>query len=343
MSKTIIGKTVRRLRMEQGFSQQGLAQKLGISTSYLNLVEHDQRGVTASLLFKLTDILKVDLAALSGVQERQFEVGLREVFGDPLLGTDPVPEAEIQALAASAPNGVRAILALHRAWAGAREETGGITLPSGRKILLPNEEVRDFFHEHANHFPALELTAEAIGTTLNAESLGMNHALAERLRRDHGLVVSVKPLPGALRIFDAKARLLTLSEALPRESRGFQMAFQLALLECRDAVEKLVKDAAPTSRDAAELMRIGLLNYVAGAIMMPYGSVLQAVREVRYDVDAIAARFGVSYEQACHRLSTLQRNGARGVPFFFLRVDPAGNVSKRFSAAGFPFMRFGGT
>ncbi|HQT64305.1 MAG: XRE family transcriptional regulator [Acidocella sp. 20-57-95] len=343
MSKTIIGKTIRRLRMEQGYSQQGLAQKLGISTSYLNLVEHDQRGVTASLLFKLTDILKVDLASLSGVQERQFEVGLREVFGDPLLGADPVPEAEIQALAASAPNGVRAILALHRAWAGAREDSNGITLPSGRKILLPNEEVRDFFHEHANHFPVLETTAEAITASLNAEVIGTNHALAERLRRDHGLVVSVKPLPGALRIFDAKARLLTLSEALPRESRGFQMAFQLALLECREQVDALVKDAAPTSRDAAELLRIGLLNYIAGAILMPYQAALNTAQEVRYDVDAIAARFGVSYEQACHRLSTLQRNGARGVPFFFLRVDPAGNVSKRFSASGFPFMRFGGT
>jgi predicted transcriptional regulator/transcriptional regulator with XRE-family HTH domain len=343
MSKTVIGKTIRRLRMEQGFSQQGLAQKLGISTSYLNLVEHDQRGVTASLLFKLTDILNVDLAALSGLQEREFEVGLREVFGDPMLGTEPVPEAEIQALAASAPNGVRAILALHRAWAGAREDSGGITLPSGRKILLPNEEVRDFFHDHSNHFPGLETVAEAISVTLDTVTLGTNHALAERLRRDHGLVVSVKPLPGALRIFDAKARLLTLSESLPRESRGFQMAFQLALLECRDAVEKFVKDAAPTSRDAAELLRIGLLNYIAGAILMPYDASLKTAQEVRYDVDAIAARFGVSYEQACHRLSTLQRNGARGVPFFFLRVDPAGNVSKRFSAAGFPFMRFGGT
>lgn len=343
MSKTIIGKTIRRLRMEQGFSQQGLAQKLGISTSYLNLVEHDQRGVTASLLFKLTDILNVDLAALSGVQEREFEVGLREVFGDPMLGTEPVPEAEIQALAASAPNGVRAILALHRAWAGAREDSGGITLPSGRKILLPNEEVRDFFHDHSNHFPTLETAAETISATLNAASLGTSHALAERLRRDHGLVVRVQPLPGALRIFDAKARLLTLSESLPRESRGFQMAFQLALLECREPVEKLVKDAAPTSRDAGELLRIGLLNYIAGAILMPYEASLSTAHEVRYDVDAIAARFGVSYEQACHRLSTLQRNGARGVPFFFLRVDPAGNVSKRFSAAGFPFMRFGGT
>ena len=341
MSKTPIGKTIRRLRMEQGHSQQGLAQKLGISTSYLNLVEHDQRNVTASLLFKLTDILHVDLAALSGVQERELEVALREVFSDPLLGAAPVPESEIQALAA-APNGARAILALHRAWAGAREDADGITLPSGRRIMLPNEEVRDFFHDHENHFAPLEAAAEAISTTLNAAVLGTGHALAERLRKAHGLVVSVQPLPGALRVFDAKSRLLTLSEDLPRESRGFQMAFQLALLEARDIVEHIVKAAAPSSRDAAELLRIGLLNYIAGGILMPYEAILNAARELRYDVEAIAARFGVSYEQACQRLSTLQRNGARGIPFFFLRVDPAGNVSKRFSAAGFPFMRFGG-
>jgi predicted transcriptional regulator/transcriptional regulator with XRE-family HTH domain len=343
MSKTAIGKTIRRLRIEQGYSQQGFAQKLGISSSYLNLVEHDQRNVTASLLFKLTDILNVDLAALSGVQERELEVALREVFADPLLGLEePVPEADIRSIAAT-PAGARAILALHRAWAGAREDSSGILLPSGRRIMPPNEEVRDFFHDHANHFPALEEAAEAIGASLNAVEIGTSHALAERLRRQHGLVVSVKSTPGALRIFDAKARLLTLSEDLSRESRGFQMAFQLALLEAGGAVGAIMRAASPSSRDATELLRIGLLNYVAGAILMPYEPLLQAARALRYDVDAIAARFGVSYEQACHRLSTLQRVGARGVPFFFLRVDPAGNVSKRFSAAGFPFMRFGGT
>ena len=211
MSKTAIGKTIRRLRMEQGFTQQGFALKLGISTSYLNLVEHDQRNVTASLLFKLTDILKVDLAALSGVQERELEVALREVFADPLLGADPVPEAEIRALAA-APNGARAVLALHRAWAGAREDADGITLPSGRRIMLPNEEVRDFFHAHENHFEGLEEAAEIIGATLNAATMGTNHALAERLRKTHGLVVSVQKLPDLLRVFDAKARMLALSK-----------------------------------------------------------------------------------------------------------------------------------
>ena len=343
MSKPLIGRTIRRLRLEQGHTQQGLAQKLGISTSYLNLLEHDQRGITAALLFKLTDLLNVDLAALSGAQERQLEVELREVFGDPLLGIEPVPEAEIAAMAAAAPAGARAILALHQAWATAREGDGGITLPSGRKLMLPNEEVRDFFHDHANHFPALEAAAEAISSTLDTSTMGTNHALAERLRQTHRLVVRVQSLHGNLRIYDPEARLLTLSESLPRESRGFQMAFQIALLEAREAVEPIVAAAAPSSREAGELLRIGLLNYIAGAILMPYDKTLNAARELRYDVDDITARFGVSYEQACHRLSTLQRDGARGVPFFFLRVDPAGNLSKRFSAAGFPFMRLGGT
>ncbi len=341
----MIGKIVRRLRIEQGFTQQGLAQKLGISASYLNLVEHDQRNVTASLLFKLTEVLKIDLAALSGTREREFEVALREVFTDPQLALGPVPDAEVQALAA-APNAAQAVLALYRALAGAREEGSEgseVTLPSGRKILLPTEEVRAFFHAHENHFPALEDVSETIGKTLDVAAVGPSHALAQRLRRQHGLVVSVQPLPGALRVFDATNQMLTLSEDLPRESRGFQMAFQLALLEARAQVDTIVERAELTTKDAAVLLRIGLLNYVAAALMMPYELFLSAARELRYDIEALSARFGVSYEQACHRLSSMQRAGTRGVPFFFLRVDPAGNVSKRFSAAGFPFMRYGGS
>lgn len=342
MSKPMIGRIVRRLRQEQGLAQQALAARLGISTSYLNLIEHDQRGITASLLIKLTETLRVDLAELSGSAERQLEAGLREAFADPLLGADPVPDAEAQMLAASTPAAGRAILALYRAFQATREETAGITLPSGRKILLPNEEVRDFFHEHGNHFPELEDAAEALGASLTAAVTGMNHALAERLRHQHGLVVTVSTLPGAVRVYDPANRQLLLSETLPRESRGFQMAFQLALLEMRKPVEEIANRAAMSTQDAATLLRIGLLNYVAGALLMPYEPFHAAATELRYDVEHLAARFGVSYEQACHRLSTLQRNGARGVPFFFLRVDPAGNVSKRFSAAGFPFARFGG-
>lgn len=343
MARALIGRTVRRLRTEHGLTQQSLAVSLGISASYLNLIEHDQRAVTASLLIKLAEILRVDLATLSGTEERQTEVNLREAFADQLLGAEAVPEAEIVAIAGSAPAAARAILALYRAWRVAREDSGGIALPSGRKILLPNEEARDVFAERANHFPELEEAADAISADLRAAPAEMNHAIAERLRRTHGLTVTVQPLEGHLRRFEPASRSLALSEDLPRESRGFQMAFQLALLESREGIDAVLRDIKPSSPEAASLIRIGLLNYVAGALLMPYQRFLEDTRALRHDMEAVSARYGVSFEQACHRLSTLQRPNARGVPFFFLRTDPAGNVSKRFSAAGFPFARFGGS
>ncbi|HZU91467.1 MAG TPA: short-chain fatty acyl-CoA regulator family protein, partial [Stellaceae bacterium] len=308
-----------------------------------NLIEHDQRAVSGTLLLKLAETFHLDLAALSGAEERRLEIGLREAFTDPLLGVDAVPEAEIAAVAASSPHAARAVLALYRAWRVAREDAGGIALPSGRRVVLPNEEARDFFDDHANHFTTLEEAAERIAAACAAAPAEMDHAIAERLRRVHGLAVTVRPLDGVLRRYEPDPPRLALAESLPRESRGFQMAFQLALIEAREAVEAVLGAAAPSSAEAAMLIRIGLYNYVAGAILMPYRAYLAAAQALRHDMEALAARFGVSFEQACHRLSTLQRPGARGVPFFFVRVDPAGNVSKRFTAAGFPFARYGGS
>ncbi|MCR0980829.1 helix-turn-helix domain-containing protein [Roseomonas populi] len=344
MARPMIGRVVRRLRKEKGLTQASLALRLGISASYMNLIEADQRTITASLVFKLADALGVDLAVLSGQAEGRLEAGLQEVFRDPLLGAESVPEEQVAALAA-APDAARAVLALWRAWRVAREDSAGLALPSGRRILLPTEEARDAFHDAANHFPLLEETAEALRATMEEPSpQGLDHALAQRLRAHHGLSVTVGVLPGAaLRRYDAAAAQLLLSESLPRESRSFHLAFTLGLLEARDAVDRVIAAIGPSSEEAGSLLRIGLLNYVAAAVMMPYAPFQSAARALRHDVAALSARFAVSFEQACHRLSTLQREGARGLPFFFLRVDPAGNVSKRFSAAGFPFARGGGS
>jgi predicted transcriptional regulator/transcriptional regulator with XRE-family HTH domain len=342
MARPLIGRTVRRLRTEQGFSQQALAQRLGISASYLNLIEHDQRNVTASLLIKLAEMLRVDFSSLSGAQERELEIGLKEVFSDPALGVEPVPDNEVEAAAAN-PSAARAVLSLYRAWRVAREDASGIALPTGRRIVLPNEEARDVFHERANHFPELETAADAILSELNVAPAEINHALADRLRRRHQVSVRVGALENAMRRYDPETRALTLSEQLPRESRGFHLAFQVMLMEARDVVESVLAAIAPSTPEAASLIRIGLLNYGAACLLMPYDAYADSARALRHDVDALAGRFGVSFEQAAQRLCSLQRKAARGVPFFFLRVDPAGNVSKRFSAAGFPFARYGGS
>ena len=343
MAPPQIGRIVRRVRKQCGLTQSALAAAIGVSASYLNLIEHDQRGVTAAVLIKLANALGIDLAELSGQSERKLEAALREALSDPQLAVEDIPPAEIAQIAAASPAAAQAVLALYRAYRAAREDAAGIALPSGRRVLLPNEEVRDFFNECANHFPRLEERAEILVSELNALPSEMNHAIAERLRRRHDLAVRVVPLEGALRVYEAEARQLLLSEQLPRESRGFQLAFQLALLEARGAVETEIAAAGPSTPEAASLMRVGLLNYVAGALLMPYRAMRDQAGRLRHDIDALAARFSVSYEQVCHRLTTLQRPGERGVPFFFLRTDLAGNVSKRFAGAGFPFVRYGGS
>ncbi len=344
MSKPLIGRTVRRLRGERGLAQQALAARLGVSASYLNLIEHDQRAVTASLLIKLSEVLEVDLAALSGSTERQLEAGVREVFADPLIGADAVPDEEIAALATQSPNAARALLALYRSWRIAREDASGIALPSGRRILLPHEEARDAFHERTNYFPALEAAADAIRAAIGeVPAVSYPAAMAQRLADAHGVVVRGMPGEGEHRRFDPATRTLFLSERLTHGSHAFQLAFQLVLLEARATIEDVIGEIAPSTEDAASLLRLGLLNYAAAALLMPYGPFATAARALRHDLAALADRFAVSFEQAAQRLSSLQRPDARGVPFFFLRVDPAGNVSKRFSAAGFPFARFGGS
>jgi transcriptional regulator with XRE-family HTH domain len=211
MARPLIGRTVRRLRGERAMTQQALAARLGISASYLNLIEHDQRAVTAAVLFKLTEVLGVDLAALSGHAERQLEAGLREVLRDPLLGVETLPEEELRAMAAAAPNASRGVLALYRAWRVAREDASGIALPSGRRLLLPTEEARDFFHERANHFPELEAATEAMQADMEAAPAEMNHAIADG---------AAAPPPRRARAGRSPCRRPTAASTLRRASSG---------------------------------------------------------------------------------------------------------------------------
>jgi predicted transcriptional regulator/DNA-binding XRE family transcriptional regulator len=346
--KTYLGSKIRHLRQERKLTQQQMAEQLGISASYLNLIEHDERPVTVGLLLKLGQTFNVDLQELSDDSERRLAAALGETFADPGLGAAKVDADEIHRLVAAAPKASRVIVELYRAWRTAKEDAQALNLdlPSGRRrIVLPTEEARDFFEARANHFAEVETAAETLWRAAALSPTSLAQGLEHRLETAHGISLSVAPLDkmhGAWRRFDPQAKLLELSEALPRSSRIFHLAYQLGLLEARDAIDAAIKAGGLAAPESETLCKVGLANYFAGAVLMPYGPYAEAARATRYDLEMLMHRFGVSFEQAAHRVSTLQRAGDACIPFYFVRADIAGNMTKRVSAAGFHFSSHGG-
>ena len=352
--KAMLGHKIRRLRQDQGLRQTEMAERLGISPSYLNLIERNHRPVTVPLLFRLGQAFEIDLKDFAKDEEAQLAAGLREVFGDPLFA-DQTPKApEIRELAAASPAAAQAVLSLYEAYRDMRESAQALAerLADRDKLQsldvkgFPVEEVRDFQQAQLNHFPKLETAAEQLWEDAGLDGEDLFRGLGDHLSQVHSLGVRIMPIDvmeDILRRYDRHRRRVLLSEVLPPSGRVFQLAVQVALSSQAELLDRLVAKAKLSSIEAEKLCRVGLANYFAGAVMMPYDRFLNAARDQRYDIEILQHRFGASFEQVCHRLTTLQRPGARGVPFFFIRVDNAGNVSKRLSAAGFQFARFGGT
>ena len=201
--------------------------------------------------------------------------------------------------------------------------------------------MRDFFHYRDNYIDTLDTAAETLAATLVQDGQ-IERALESALSQAHGVRVAYVAGQEALRRYDPASRVLTLDAWQPGATRSFQLAHQLALLSFRDLIEAELDQAAFRTDAARDVARVGLANYAAGALLLPYRAFLEAAREEKHDIDRLRTRFQVSFEQVCHRLSTLQRPGWRGVPFYFARVDMAGNITKRHSATRFQFARFGG-
>ena len=345
-AKLFLGPRLRRLRRDRTMSQTDMAQSLGISPSYLNHLERNQRPVTAGLLLKLAETYEVDVRAFAaGGGARTGPDELMEIFSDSLLGDLNVPRYELAELANNSPSIADAVA---RLYAALKEVGRNPDLASGgdaRALVTPENWVRDYIQQHRNHYPALEQCAETLGGALS-DPLSMAEPLRRRLKEAWGINARVVPqseLGNASQMFDSERRLFLLSSLLRAENRTFALAYQLALTEFADVIDKMVADAAPPDRGIGELLHMSLANYAAGAIMMPYGRFLQSATEHRYSIDRLCGDYGANVEQVAHRLTTLGRPGARGVPFFMLRVDPAGNISKRYAGENFPFSRFGGT
>lgn len=340
-----VGGRLRKLRQERRLSQVQMAELLGISPSYLNLLESNQRPVTARVLIQFARQFQVDLAHLSSDSTEQVTTELMELLADPLFEAAEVKASDVRDLAATLPSVAKALIDLYGAWrqhAGAADRGAGTEEPASG---VASEEVMDFIQQANNFFPSLEAAAERFWTEHGLALHSLTQNLADVLAQRFAVGVEVAACtPGAhtlLRAYDPVSRRLVLSELLPLPSRTFQMAHQIAYLVARGELDRLAGTGKFTSPEADALARSALANYFAAAVMMPYATFRQAAQATRYDIEVLSARFGASFEQVCHRLTTLRRPGAEGVPFHLLRVDVAGNISKRFSASGIHIARFG--
>lgn len=412
MQNTPVGHRVRSQRQQLGLTQSGLARRVGISPSYLNLIEHNRRSIGGALLRRVAEALEIDVQSLSGAEEARLAADLAEVLADPVVAGTPIPQELVERLAGT-PAVARALLALYRAYLDARnqvetlcervstdpflgqmnhriltlitsirsiseilrdygdlddaqrirfnsvlvEESRALTRLTAEMFDFiggrgarnpapsPTEQVDDVIYDHDGHFPALEEAANSARREIAAGNVPRHAELLEHLGSRHGVSIALRPAqqmaPRGSR-YRPQDRVLELSEALPDATVRFELARLIGELGAREQIDAAVADPRLTTDEARQRCRRALCGYFAGALLLPYERFLQAARQLRYDVERLQHRFSASFEQVCHRLCTLRRSGEEGIPFHFLRVDIAGNISKRFSASGLRLPHYGG-
>lgn len=347
--KLFAGARLRRLRKDIGQTQAQFAEALGVSASYLNLLERNQRPVTARVLLALAEGFDIDVRSFGSEADRQVLADLDALARDPVLEGVDLDQRDLKDLVDANPRAADALSRIYQAWREANTTANDLAAQvaggtGAGTVISPLEEVRDALDGRQNHFPELEHAAEALRAGLEPD-IPLELALMRRLQREHGAAVRTYDdavMGGALRRFDFHARKLLLSEQLPAEARIFHIAATLGLLEAGDVLDAEVARGGFSGEGARQLYRAALANYLAAAVQMPYAGFFEAAEKARYDIDTLSRRFSASFEQVCHRLTTLNRPGARGVAFFMLRMDQAGNVTKRFGGGVIPFARSSG-
>ena len=346
--KVFAGARLRALRIQHRLTQGELAARLEISTSYVNQIESNQRPLTAAVMLALADGFNLDLSSLMTDASDRLLADLREALADPVFG-EAVPNLqELKTVAANAPDMARAMLQLYESYRKTNERLASVDAVLTRDpqsgIQTAYEEVRDFFHYADNYIDPLDRAAEALAGEIGEFGPDRLQRLIAYCAEAHDLrvVLTAPTRADLIRDFDRATRTLAINARLEPSTQFFQIAGHLAGMEQTTLLALLLDGASFKTQEARSICRMGLSNYFAGALQMPYGAFLKAAEAHRYDIEELAHLFGASLEQVAHRLSTMQRPRERGVPFFFARVDAAGTITKRHSATALQFARFGG-
>ena len=408
-----LGPRLRTVRKKKGITQSKLAHSIGISVSYLNLIEHNKRNIGPDLVNRITRALDIDPDLLSAPQDARLIHDLENLAAEPLFRESQLePKAPTQ-IVANSPRWAKGILKLYRthqtssealeamsqrlyrdpymvesshqimniitsirSFSEILEETPdlpdevrnsmatGISAESRKlgtaakslfdfindpgktpRSSTPTDQVNDFLIDHHNYFEELEEAASSLRTQIQTPGRRLNDALFDRLENKHNTRVEFRTpqaqsTPGTAGQYhhDLDQRTLYLANTLPEASVRFQLAQHLFLMEHEELLKGIL-EGAELEGDVFEGAKRALLNYAASALLFPYEPFLKACKKTRYDIQLLQRSFGGSFEQICHRFTTLKRPDAAGVPFAFLRVDPAGNISKRFSLPNLPLPR----
>jgi len=341
-----IGGRIRRLRRQRSVTQADLAAAVGISASYLNLIEHNRRNMTVPLLFKFAGYFGIEAGELADSDDGRLVGDLMEMFGDDLFADSDVTNQEIRDLAHSNPVAARAVLRLFDSYRERTDSGGPATEASGAeegRFHRATDAISDFLQENGNHFPSLEAAAERVRADIDHASDSFEPGLRAYLGNVFGLEWRLASLPrGIARRVSDDGRTLEISDLLPPETAQYQIAHQTGLMAADAEIADIIEKSTLPEIDAPALARNVLAGYFAAALIMPYGPFFKAAEADRYDIDRLARRFGTSFEQVCHRLTTLQRPGMQGIPLHLVRTDIAGNISKRFSLSGIHIPRHSG-
>ncbi|MEM1352982.1 MAG: short-chain fatty acyl-CoA regulator family protein [Pseudomonadota bacterium] len=341
--KLYAGAKLREVRTRLGHTQKDFAAKLGVSLPYLNQMENNNRPVSTTVVLALAQEFGLDVTELSEGDSERLVSDMREAIADPIFSDMQPPVADLRLAAANAPTFAHAFLELHRGYRQMQERLASLDEALGREDARvrpsPWEEVRDFFHYCDNYIDAVDRTAEHFAEKQGGYRNIRTAAVATLGNSD--VTVSFEETD-RLRHFDPDKKHLTLSNRAAPETQTFQLLLQVALVKQDPLFEATLDLARFHTSEARSIAKIGLANYFAGAALLPYGRFQEVARGCRHDLEVLAGHFGASIEQVAHRLSTLQRPGAKGIPFFFVRVDQAGTITKRHSATRLQFARFGG-
>ncbi len=346
-----IGPKIKAFRRQIGLQANKLSEELNISPSYLNLIEKGKRKIDGDLLIKVCEKLRIELSDLTSKTDLNLENNISELLSDELFEDLDILGPEVKDLVNTNPKIAKALIKLgdnfkqkdHEIVNKVENISGKII--DSRKAAFPGEVISDFLQENKNFFPKLENFANNIFEKVKQNNRTRYIALCDFLKYEYGITVKdVIPEEGKpfSKIYKSKHKELLLSDYLSLETKKLHAAAQISQEGASKEIDEYLATFNFPSEEAKKLTRVALLNYSGAAILMPYKLFHKECKELKYDLELLQNTFATSFEQVAHRVTCLQDPSLPGIPFHFLRVDVAGNISKRFSLSGIEIPRYGG-